>query len=61
MNGLITTREDFNLEEELERIRAYKVEGVVRKVSCKETGRNFFGIELNEEYYNVCIKRLYDK
>ena len=36
MNGLITTREDFNLEEELERIRAYKVEGVVRKVSCKE-------------------------
>ena len=30
-------------------------------VACKETGRNFFGIELNEEYYNVCIKRLYDK
>lgn len=29
--------------------------------ACKETGRNFFGIELNEEYYNVCIKRLYDK
>lgn len=36
MNGLITTREDFDLEEELKRIKAYKVEGVVRKVSCKE-------------------------
>lgn len=36
MNGLITTREDFNLQEELERIRAYKVTGVVREVSCRE-------------------------
>ena len=36
MNGLITTREDFDLEKELERIRAYKVQGVVREVSCKE-------------------------
>ena len=36
MNGLITTREDFDLETELERIRAYKVQGVVREVSCKE-------------------------
>ncbi len=36
MNGLITTREDFDLEKELERIRTYKVQGVVREVSCKE-------------------------
>ena len=36
MNGMITTREDFVLEEELKKIRAYKVEGVVRQVTCKE-------------------------
>ncbi len=36
MNGLITTREDYNLEEELEKIKAYRVQGVVREVSCKE-------------------------
>ncbi len=36
MNGLITTREDFDLQEELKKIRAYKVTGVVREVSCKE-------------------------
>ena len=36
MNGLITTRENYDLEKELERIRAYKVQGVVREVSCKE-------------------------
>lgn len=36
MNGLITTREDFDLEKELERIRAYRVTGVVNLVSCKE-------------------------
>lgn len=36
MNGLITTRENFDLEEELKKIKAYKVKGVVREVSCKE-------------------------
>ena len=36
MNGMITTREDFVLEEELKKIRAYKVEGVVRQVTCKK-------------------------
>lgn len=36
MNGLITTREDYNLEEEIEKIKAYRVKGVVRTVTCKE-------------------------
>lgn len=36
MNGMITTREDYNLEEVLQQIKAYRVTGVVDKVSCKE-------------------------
>ncbi|MDO4556899.1 MAG: carbamoyl phosphate synthase small subunit [Lachnospiraceae bacterium] len=35
MNGMITTRE-VNPEDVLEEIKAYKVEGVVKAVSCKE-------------------------
>lgn len=27
-------------------------------VACKELGREFIGIEMNEEYYNVAVKRL---
>lgn len=36
MNGMITTNENFVLEEVLEQVKAYKIEGVVRKVTCKE-------------------------
>lgn len=36
MNGMITTREDFILEEALEKIKAFKAEDVVAKVTCKE-------------------------
>lgn len=27
-------------------------------VACKELGREFIGIEMNEEYYNIAVKRL---
>lgn len=33
MNGLITTEENFNLNEKLEKIRAYRVAGTVEKVT----------------------------
>ena len=36
MNGMITTDEDFDLEEVLPRIRAFKAEDVVERVSCPE-------------------------
>ena len=36
MNGMITTTVYTNLSEPLERIRAYRVQGVVKKVSCRE-------------------------
>lgn len=36
MNGMITTNEDYKLEELLPCIRQHKVEGVVKKVTCKE-------------------------
>ncbi len=36
MNGMITTNENYNLDEILPKIKAYKVTGVVEKVSCKE-------------------------
>lgn len=36
MNGMITTNENYSLNEVLPRIKEYKVEGVVKKVSCKE-------------------------
>ena len=36
MNGMITTNENYKLEEVLDRIRQYQVTKVVEKVSCKE-------------------------
>ena len=36
MNGMITTREYENLEEPINRIKAYSVKGVVKAASCKE-------------------------
>lgn len=36
MNGMITTNENYNLEEILPKLKEYKVTGVVKKVSCKE-------------------------
>lgn len=36
MNGMITTREDFVLEEVLPRLKAYTTGKVVEKVSCRE-------------------------
>ena len=36
MNGMITTNADFNLEEILPKIKAFKAEDVVRRVTCKE-------------------------
>ena len=36
MNGMITCTEDFSMEESLERIRAYRVQGTVERVSRKE-------------------------
>ena len=36
MNGMITTREDFDLDEVVKQLKEYKVQGGVREVSCKE-------------------------
>lgn len=36
MNGMVTTREDFDLDEVVKQLKEYKVQGVVREVSCKE-------------------------
>lgn len=36
MNGMITTNENYNLDEVLPKIKEYKVTGVVEKVTCKE-------------------------
>lgn len=36
MNGMITTNENYNLEEVLPKIKEYKVTGVVKEVTCKE-------------------------
>ncbi|MBO5278425.1 MAG: carbamoyl phosphate synthase small subunit [Lachnospiraceae bacterium] len=36
MNGMITTNENYNLAEVTARIKAYRCEGVVKKVTCKE-------------------------
>lgn len=37
MNGMITTTVYTDLSQPLEKIRSYRVQGVVKKVSCKET------------------------
>ena len=36
MNGMITTNENYNLDEVLPMIKAYSIKGVVDKVTCKE-------------------------
>lgn len=36
MNGMITTNRNYNKEEVISRLKAYKAEGVVQKVSCRE-------------------------
>ena len=36
MNGMITCAEDYNLDEVLQKIKAYRVEGTVEKVSIQE-------------------------
>lgn len=36
MNGMVTCAEHFNVAQVLEAIRAYRVEGTVERVSCKE-------------------------
>ena len=36
MNGMITTDENYNLPEVLEKIRAYRVEKVVERVTCRK-------------------------
>ena len=36
MNGMITTNENYNLEEVISKLKNYKVEGVVSKVTCEE-------------------------
>ena len=36
MNGMITTNENYDLDEEISKLKNYKVEGVVSKVTCEE-------------------------
>ena len=36
MNGVITTNENYNLDELIKKMKAYTTKGVVEKVSCKE-------------------------
>ena len=49
MNGMITTNENYNLDEVLPKIKEYKVTGVVKKVSCKEKK------VLKGDKYNVAL------
>ena len=49
MNGMITTNENYNLDEVLPKIKEYKVAGVVKKVSCKEKK------VLKGDKYNVAL------
>lgn len=37
MNGMITCAEHFNIDEVLEKLKAYRVEGAVERVTCSET------------------------
>ncbi len=36
MNGMITTNENYDLDEVISKLKNYKVEGVVSKVTCAE-------------------------
>lgn len=49
MNGLITTNENFNLDEILPKLKEYKPTGVVKKVTCKEK------YELKGDGFNVAL------
>lgn len=49
MNGLITTNENFNLDEILPKLKEYKPTGVVKKVTCKEK------YELKGDGYKVAL------
>ena len=49
MNGLITTNENFNLDEVLPKLKEYKPTGVVKKVTCKEK------YELKGDGYKVAL------
>ncbi len=49
MNGLITTNENFDLDEILPKLKEYKPTGVVKKVTCKEK------YELKGDGYKVAL------
>lgn len=51
MNGMITTRENYDLEEILPRLKAYTVGDVVSKVTCKEKSV----IKSTEAKYQVAL------
>lgn len=53
MNGMITTNENYNMEEILPKIKAYKVTGVVEAVSIKE--KEFFKSELEGASKKVAL------
>lgn len=52
MNGLLTCAEHFNIAEVMERLKAYKVENVVEKVSRKDP-ETFYAV--GEEKYRVAL------
>ena len=53
MNGMITTNENYDLEDALKRIKEYKVSGVVKKVTCKE--KQFYKSEKEGETKKVAL------
>ena len=53
MNGMITTNENYDLEEVLKQIKEYKVTGVVKQVSCKE--KEFYKSELEGTAKKVAL------
>lgn len=53
MNGMITTDENFDLDEVLPRIKAYKVTGVVKQVSCSE--KKTYPSESGETKHKVAL------
>ena len=49
MNGMITTNDNYNIEEIIPKLKAYSPKGVVAKVSCKEKS------VLKGDKYNVAL------
>lgn len=39
MNGMITTKEDYHLEEAIQKMKEYSPRGVVKKVTCKDISK----------------------